>query len=73
MNPLLNEIYEAQMRIMRNNDNADKRIVYVRNLAMKLSERALKNDASLKIMEEALAKMCLNEMRKIINTPNSKL
>lgn len=73
MNPLLNEIYEAQMRIMRNNDNADKRIVYVRNLAMKLSERALKNDASLKIMEEALAKMCLNEMRKFINTPNSKL
>ena len=73
MNPLLNENYEAQMRIIRNNAAADKRIDYIRKLAMKLSERALKNDASLKIMEDALAKMCLNEMRKFINPPNSKL
>lgn len=68
MNPLIAEIKDKELAMLRNNANADAKIYKVRRLAMTLSEMALKDEECLLIMENALAKMCINTYKKRIVT-----
>ena len=58
MNPLIAEIQDKQLMILKRNAFVDAKIERIKHLAMTLSEMALKDDNCLQIMEAAAAKMC---------------
>jgi len=77
MNPLIAEIQDNQLLILKRNAFLDAKIEQIKHLAMTLSEMALKDDNCLQIMEAAAAKMCMEKYKKRIhklpNIPTSKL
>ena len=77
MNPLIAEIQDSQLLILKRNAFLDAKIEQIKHLAMTLSEMALKDDNCLQIMEAALAKMCMEKYKarihKLPNIPTSKL
>jgi hypothetical protein len=77
MNPLIAEIQDNQLLILKRNAFLDAKIERIKHLAMTLSEMALKDDNCLQIMEAAAAKMCMEKYKKRIhklpNIPTSKL
>jgi len=66
MNPLIADLQDKHLQILLKDSKADAKISKVKQLAMELSELALKDDNCLKIMEQALATMSLFKYRKRI-------
>lgn len=77
MNPLIAEIQDKELLILKRNAYLDAKIEQVRMMAMTLSEMALKDDNCLQIMETAVAKVCMEKYRqriqKLPNIVTSKL
>ncbi len=77
MNPLIAEIQDNQLMIMKRNAFVDAKIERIKHLAMTLSEMALKDDNCLQIMEAAEAKVCTEKYKarihKLPNLATSKL
>jgi hypothetical protein len=77
MNPLIAEIQDNQLMIMKRNAFVDAKIERIKHLAMTLSEMALKDDNCLQIMEAAVAKVCMEKYKqrihKLPNFATSKL
>jgi hypothetical protein len=77
MNPLIAEIQDNQLMIMKRNAFLDAKIERIKHLAMTLSEMALKDDNCLQIMESAVAKVCMEKYKqrihKLSNLVTSKL
>jgi hypothetical protein len=77
MNPLIAEIQDNQLMILKRNAFLDAKIERIKHLAMTLSEMALKDDNCLQIMEAAVAKVCMEKYKqrihKLPNLATSKL
>jgi hypothetical protein len=67
MNPLIAEIQDSQLLILKRNAFLDAKIEQIKYLAMTLSEMALKDDNCLQIMKEAVAKVCMEKYKKRIH------
>lgn len=71
MNPLIAEIQDNQLMILKRNAFLDAKIERIKHLAMTLSEMALKDDNCLQIMEAAVAKVCMEKYKqRILKLPN---
>lgn len=64
MNPLIAQIHDQQKAILATNATIDARIERIKELAMIISEQAIKDDICLNIMERAAADVCKAKYRQ---------